>query len=144
MFDRVYDLPTLSLRFFNVYGARQPKTGPYGLVIGIFLDAAKSGQSLEIHGSGDQRRDFVNVADVADCIKLALFSARRGKTFNVGSGANVSVLELAQMISNNHVFSARRSGDAQETLADIASTVSELGWTPKISLEEGLDELKGN
>ncbi len=142
LFNRAMGLPTLALRFFNVYGPRQPRTGPYGLVIGLFLDAAAHGRPLEIHGDGHQRRDFVHVRDVAECIRLGLFSQSQGHVFNVGSGHNTSILELAELISPNTTHVERREGDAEQTLADISQTVSALRWQPTVPFHEGLAELK--
>lgn len=142
LFDRAYGLPVIALRYFNVYGPRQPRSGPYGLVIGLFLEAAAQGKPLEIHGDGLQRRDFVHVRDVAECIRLSLFSDVHGKVFNVGTGANLSILDLARKISSDYYHADRRAGDAQETLADISLTTQLLGWAPRVSLDDALDELK--
>jgi nucleoside-diphosphate-sugar epimerase len=141
MFDRLYGLPCVVLRYFNVYGPRQPEEGIYALVLGIFLRRAAEGKSLMIHGSGDQRRDFIHVKDVAAANIAALETPVRGVRLNVGSGTSVSVKELADMISANQEFGPRRRGDAEVTLADISRTTEMLGWTPKISFAEGIQEL---
>jgi nucleoside-diphosphate-sugar epimerase len=141
MFDRLYGLPCVVLRYFNVYGPRQPEEGIYALVLGIFLRRAAEGKSLMIHGSGDQRRDFIHVKDVAAANIAALETPIRGVRLNVGSGTSVSVKELADMISPNQEFGPRRRGDAEVTLADISRTTEMLGWTPKISFAEGIQEL---
>lgn len=142
LFDRVLDLPVVVLRYFSVYGRRQPKTGAYALVLGIFLDRWRQGRPLEIHGSGAQRRDFIHVNDVVDCTIAAYESDRRGAVYNVGTGKNISVKEIADLISSNQLHVERRPGDADGTLADISRTCRELGWAPKIGFEEGLSELK--
>ncbi|HTT75038.1 MAG TPA: NAD-dependent epimerase/dehydratase family protein [Candidatus Binataceae bacterium] len=142
LFDRALGLPTIILRYFNVYGPRQPETGSYALVLGIFLRRWRDGQSLEIHGDGGQRRDFIQVRDVADCNIAAYESSVRGEVLNVGSGVNISVKELADRISPNQIFAPRRAGDAEVTLADISRTTAALGWLPRISFDEGLEELK--
>jgi nucleoside-diphosphate-sugar epimerase len=103
MFDRALDLPAIILRYFNVYGPRQPQTGAYALVLGIFLRRWRDGQPLEIHGGGQQRRDFIHVSDVAECNIAAYESPARGITLNVGSASNISVKELADLISPDQI-----------------------------------------
>jgi len=97
---------------------------------------------LEIHGDGSQRRDFVHVRDVVTANIAAFQSSLRGETFNVGSGENISVQELADMISPRQIHTQARKGDAAITLADISRIKSMLGWTPQVSFAEGLKELK--
>jgi nucleoside-diphosphate-sugar epimerase len=141
MFDKDFGLPCVALRYFNVYGPRQPQTGAYALVLGIFLRRAREGKVLEIHGDGSQRRDFVHVRDVVSANLKALESNLRREVFNVGSGTSLSVKELANMISPNQVHTEGRKGDSLATLADISKIKVALDWTPKISFAEGLKEL---
>jgi nucleoside-diphosphate-sugar epimerase len=141
VFTRVYGLPTLSLRYFNVYGPRQPTVGAYALVLGIFLRQKKAGEPLTIHGSGEQRRDFVHVRDVVEANLAAYRSPAQGVTLNVGSGKNVSVKELADLVSSEQVHQPRRAGDAEITLADITRIREVLGWQPRVSFEDGVREL---
>jgi|SRR5579863_9178133 len=141
MFDKDFDLPSLALRYFNVYGPRQPETGPYALVLGLFLKRKAEGKPLEIHGDGNQRRDFVHVRDVVAANIAALESSVRGEVFNVGSGTSISVKELADMISLNQVHAGARKNDSAATLADISKIQAALSWSPKISFAEGLKEL---
>ena len=98
------------LRYFNVYGPRQPKSGPYALVIGIFLERMKHNLPLIIHGTGVQRRDFIHVRDVADANIAAFESPVSGGIFNVGSGTNISIRELADLISPKQEFGPKRLG----------------------------------
>jgi nucleoside-diphosphate-sugar epimerase len=142
LFDRALNFPTVILRYFNVYGPRQPQAGAYALVLGVFLRRCRDHQPLEIHGSGEQRRDFIHVRDVAECNIAAYERPVRQLTLNVGSGTNISVKELADLISPDQVHAARRAGDAEVTLADISRTVATLGWRPRIPFIEGLEELK--
>jgi nucleoside-diphosphate-sugar epimerase len=141
MFDRQLDFPAVVLRYFNVYGPRQPETGAYALVLGIFLRRWRDGQPLEIHGTGAQRRDFIHVRDVVECNIAAYEAPIRNLTLNVGSGTNISVQELADMISPIQQRQPRRSGDADVTLADISRTIATLGWQPRVSFTDGLAEL---
>ena len=141
MFDKQFDLPSLVLRYFNVYGPRQPETGAYALVLGIFLKRKAEGRSLEIHGDGKQRRDFVHVRDVVAANIAAMESTVRGEIFNVGSGTSLSVKELADMISPDQIHTDARKNDSEATLADISKIQGTLGWSPKISFVDGLKEL---
>jgi nucleoside-diphosphate-sugar epimerase len=142
LFDEGFDLPCVVLRYFNVYGPRQPETGAYALVLGIFLRRHAEGKALEIHGDGAQRRDFVHVRDVVAANIAAYESQVRGEVFNVGSGTSFSVKQLADMISPNQIHTQARQGDSLATLADITKIGNALGWTPKIRFEDGLSELK--
>ena len=142
LYDRAFGTPTIILRYFNVYGPHQPQTGPYALVLGIFLRAWRDNKTLQIHGGGAQRRDFVHVRDVADANIAAFESPLHDNVFNVGSGSNISVKELADMISADQQVTEARPGDAKETLADISRTRSGLNWKPSVTLEDGLAELK--
>lgn len=145
LFDRTSDLACVVLRYFNVYGPRQPQTGAYALVLGIFLNRRAENKVLEIHGGGVQQRDFVHVRDVV-AANIAAFDRAgekgvRGEIFNVGSGESISVKALADMISPNQVHTEARKGDAAATLADISKIKARLGWSPKVSFAEGLKEL---
>ena len=141
MFDRLYGLPGVVLRYFNVYGPRLSGTGPYALVLSIFLEQYRRGVPLTIHGSGEQRRDFVHVRDVARANVLAFERDVRGTVLNVGSGTSVSIKEIATEISTQHIFEPRRACDAEITLADLNRVRRALGWQPEVSLQEGLREL---
>ena len=141
LFDQSCGLPSVVLRYFNVYGPRQPQVGAYALVLGIFLERKAQGKVLEIHGGGQQSRDFVHVRDVVAANIAAYESTVRGEAFNVGSGTSISVKELADMISPNQIVTAARKGDAEATLADISRIRATLGWEPKVSFADGLKEL---
>lgn len=142
MFDRLYGVPAVVLRYFNVYGPRQPEQGVYALVLGIFLRRAAGSQPLIIHGTGEQRRDFIHVRDVAAANLAAYESNTHGLRFNVGSGESISVKELADMISRTQEFAPRRAADAEVTLADLTRIRQTLGWSPKVPFAEGLRELR--
>ena len=141
MFDRLYELPCVVLRYFNVYGSRQSGEGVYALVLSAFLRQWAAGEPLTIHGSGEQRRDFVHVRDVALANIQAYESSVRGTRFNVGTGKPISVKEVADRISSLQVYSERRRGDAEITQADIGRINSELGWFANVPFETGLQEL---
>ncbi len=141
LWTHLYGLPTISLRYFNVYGKRQPSVGAYALVLGIFLKQHKEGGPLTIHGEGSQRRDFVHVRDVVEANIAAYYSSASGMVLNVGSGTNISVKELADLILKKQVFEARRQGDADVTLADISRIQKVLNWKPTVDIVEGIKEL---
>ena len=142
MYDRLYDVPCVVLRYFNVYGPRQPESGVYSLVIGTFLKRKRQGHTLVIHGDGSQRRDFIHVRDVALANLLAYEKGGRGQTYNVGSGVSTSILEIADRIApGDRQFEPRRQADSMETLADMTRTRRELGFEPTVSLSQGIEEL---
>lgn len=141
IFTRLYKLPTVTLRYFNVYGARQPGVGAYALVLGIFLEQWGRGEALTIHGDGSQRRDFIHVSDVVEANIAAYASDVEGTAMNVGSGTNTSIKEIADLISPNQVYLPRRSGDAEVTLADISRITGLLKWKPQMPFTEGLKQL---
>ncbi len=143
-----FGLKTCSLRYFNVYGPRQPRDGQYATVIGIFLRQRKNNEPFTIVPDGNQRRDFTWVGDVVNANILAMESDKAcgGDIFNIGAAKNYSILEIADIIGGKnypHVFIAPRIGEARETLANISKTKKLLGWEPKISFREGIEILKG-
>jgi UDP-glucose 4-epimerase len=145
VFERVYGLQTVSLRYFNVYGPRQDPDSPYAAVIPLFFRLALDGKSPVIFGDGEQSRDFTFVRDVAEANILAAESNITG-VFNLGNAQRVTINELARLIiglvGNNSiepVYQAPRPGDIVHSLADISRARS-FGYRPKYSLDEGLKE----
>lgn len=141
MYTKLYGLKTITFRYFNVYGERSPTTGQYSPVIGIFLKQRNEGKPLTVVGDGSQRRDFIHVHDVVSANVIAAISENisdeyYGQIFNIGSGENISVLEIAELISNNITFIPERSGEAKTTLADITKAQTVLNWNPNIDLKE--------
>jgi UDP-glucose 4-epimerase len=146
---KLYGLKTISLRYFNVYGAREPLRGPYAPVIGLFLRQFKQKVALTIVGDGKQRRDFTHIEDVIKANLMAAFNdlpdEAFGQTYNVGSGTNYSMIEIADIIgASNHEFIAQRPGEARETLADISKIKNILGWEPEQNLQQYLDRMSKN
>lgn len=142
MFDELFNLPCIVLRYFNVYGPRQPMTGTYALVMGIFLQKWLNGEALEIHGDGTQSRDFIHVKDVVNANIMAYESSLRHEILNVGSGKAITIQEVADIISSYQIYTARRKGDADATLADISLIQSKLNWRPSINFKEALSAQK--
>jgi nucleoside-diphosphate-sugar epimerase len=143
IFYDIYGLKTVSLRYFNVYGPRQPKEGSYVPVIGIFLTQKKEGKPMTITGDGRQTRDFTHVYDVARANILAMESDRTGsgEVINVGAGKNHSISDIAEMIGGNIDYIPLPKGEMRDTLADISKAKELLGWQPEITLEEGIKKL---
>ena len=139
MYSDFYNLPTIILRYFNVYGERAPMKGQYAPVIGIFLRQKKEGCKLTIIGDGEQKRDFIYVGDVVEaniCAALKKIDKKFfGQIFNVGSGKNISINNIAKMISNEVEYLPEREGEAKATLADIKKIKLILDWHPKMHLE---------
>jgi len=146
MYTDLYGLKTVIFRYFNVYGERSPTIGQYAPVIGIFLKQKNNNQALTIVGDGQQRRDFVHVYDIADVNILAATTdipeEYYGQVFNVGNGKNISILEIAQMISDNYVYIDSRPGEAETTLASIDKVKKVFGWEPKIDVLNWIGENK--
>lgn len=143
LWSEVYGLPTVSLRYFNVYGPRFDPEGAYALVIGKFLKQRKSGKPLTITGDGTQTRDFTHVRDVVAANLLAAESPKvgKGEVINIGAGRNVSVNQLAALVGGPSVHVEPRL-EPHDTLADTRKARELLGWEPRVAIEEGIAELK--
>ena len=135
MYTDLFELPTLVFRYFNIYGPREPSKGPYAPVVKLFLRQYAAGEALTIVGDGLQRRDFTHVNDVVDANILAMDSDQTG-LFNIGTGKNHSVIELANMISTNITYIPARPGEARITLADNTKAQTLLGWRSKNTLND--------
>ena len=141
----VYGLPIVSVRFFNVYGARARTSGTYGAVFGVFLAQLLAGKPLTIVGDGEQTRDFTYVSDVVDALLTVAASDKRGEIYNVGSGGPVSVNELVRLLgSPPKVHIPKRPGEPDCTWADIAKIGRDLGWEPSVPLSEGVKVMLAN
>lgn len=143
VFVGVYGLETVSLRFFNVYGPHQDPTGPYAGVIVKFMELRKAGSLLSIVGDGFQTRDFTHVSDVVRALMLAETSTHvgKGEVINIGSGKNITILDLAEIIGGEKVFSPARA-EAKDSLADVTLAKKLLDWEPQMPLEKGIEDLK--
>lgn len=143
VWSEVYNLGTVSLRYFNVYGPRQDPDGAYALVIGKFLKQYAEGTPLSITGDGEQTRDFTHVSDVVEANILAAENkdVKAGEVFNIGAGRNFSVNQVARLIGGSTVNVEARL-EPKHTRADNTKAKELLGWTPKVTLEEGIAELK--
>ena len=149
MYYNLYGLETVVLRYFNVFGQRSPTRGQYAPVIGIFRRQKEAGEPLTIVGDGSQKRDFVHVEDVARANYLAsIMPLQRwghdytGDLFNVGSGKNYSIQQIADCISDDQVYIPKRDGEMETTLADISKIGSVIGWQPQIDVLEWVNGQK--
>lgn len=140
----IYQLPAVSLRFFNVYGPRSRTSGTYGAVFGVFLAQKLAGKPLTIVGDGEQTRDFTFVTDIAQAVLAAAKSDLSGEILNVGSGQTVSVNHLAELLGGETVNIPKRPGEPDCTFADITRIQSELGWQPSVSIEAGVSAVLSN
>lgn len=139
MYTELYGLPTITFRYFNVYGERQPLKGQYAPVIGIFLRQRAAGEPLTIVGDGNQRRDFTYVGDVVNANILAatkeVDSEAFGQVYNIGTGNNHSINQIARIISNNVINIAPRPGETRLSLANNQKFCKTFGWEPTMKLE---------
>ena len=144
MYTELYGLRTIIFRYFNVYGERQPLRGQYAPVVGIFLRQHAAGEPLTIVGDGHQRRDFTHVSDVVSAnIKAAMTDVDNdayGQVYNVGTGRNYSVKQIARMITENTVNIAPRPGETRYSLANNQKLRRTFDWEPTVNLEEWIKE----
>jgi dTDP-L-rhamnose 4-epimerase len=149
MIGEVYGIPAVALRFFNTYGPRQALSNPYTGVLAIFSSRLLNGNRPLIFEDGEQRRDFVSVHDVALACRLAYESGVAGEVLNVGSGESISIRELAERMGEVlglahvgvEITGKYRVGDIRHCFADLSRARARLGYAPRVSLEEGLQEL---
>jgi UDP-glucose 4-epimerase len=134
-----YPLDYATLRYFNPYGPRsfnpENKFNAYSSVVGIFLNKKKNGEPLLVTGDGQQKRDFIHVADLAKANYMAaIHDGKLNTAFNIGFGSTRSILDLAKMISSDYQFIPKREGEADITFADTTKARRILGWEPSENL----------
>ena len=135
LYNQVYGLSTVIARFFNVYGDRQPTSGPYATVVGVFQQQHSDGNPLTITGTGEQRRDFTHVSDIVSGFKALGKGEWNSEIFQLGTGENYSINELAAMFGGDIEYIQKRPGEAWITLADYSEMREATGWDPQVSLE---------
>lgn len=137
VFSAVYGLSVISLRYFNVYGARQSPQSDYAAVIPAFVTKIRGGDPVTIYGDGTQSRDFIHVSDVATATLAALDAPPEvSGAFNVGTGRGVTLLALAQALgaTQNPHFLPAKAGDIRHSCADVTKVRAVLGWKPRHTL----------
>jgi len=149
LYNQLYGVHSIVLRYFNVYGPREPIKGEYAPVIGLFKRQIRSSEFVTVISPGSQRRDFTYIDDVVEANICAMNSSTTDIPFNiynVGTGKNYSIMEIADMLDPNaeglkKIKSIpKRSAEVKETLADIESTMRDLGWFPKYKLEDKIND----
>jgi len=145
MFTRLYGLETVTIRYFNVFGPRQDPGSPYSGVISLFSTAVLEGRQPTIYGDGGQTRDFTYVANVVDGVLRACHAPEVvGEVINVATGGRISLNDLLQVMNGlvgtslSPLYADARQGDVRDSQADITKARTRLGYTPLVSLEEGL------
>lgn len=144
LYADLYDLDTVALRYFNVYGPGQ--TGEYAGVITIFIKQALNDEPITVHGDGSQTRDFVFVEDIIQANQLAATTDNTGQAYNIGTGESITIRELAELIQEltdsdaDIVHTEPRDGDIEQSEADISRARSNLGYEPTTSLRDGLEQ----
>jgi UDP-glucose 4-epimerase len=142
MYTELYGLPTVSFRYFNVYGERQPLRGQYAPVVGIFLRQKAAGEPLTVVGDGNQRRDFTYVGDVVNANVMAAISnpdsEAFGQLYNVGTGTNYSINQIVRMFDHPKVNITPRPGETRLSLANNQKIRRTFGWEPTMKLEDWL------
>ena len=141
---QIYNLPAVSLRFFNVYGPRSRTSGTYGAVFGVFLAQKLARKPFTVVGDGTQTRDFTFVSDVVNAIYNAAESDISGEIINIGSDNTYSVNRLVELLDGDIVHIPKRPGEPDCTWADISKAKKLLNWQPQVSLEEGVHILLQN
>ena len=140
MYTDLYGLNTIIFRYFNVFGERAPRKGQYAPVTGIFLRQKAAGEPLTIVGDGEQRRDYIYVKDVANANVMAAISNpdddAYGQVYNIGSGKNYSVNEIASFISDDTINIPPRIGEARNSLANIDKIQKTFAWKPEVDVEQ--------
>ena len=140
IYNDLFNLETVILRYFNVYGPRNPSKGQYAPVISIFKRQKDNDEPLTIVGDGEQRRDFTHVNDVINANILAatkdIDKEFLGTVFNIGTGKNYSINEIAKMFNHKSINMPNRLGESKITLADNSKAKNILGWSPTVNIED--------
>ncbi len=141
---QVYGLSVNSIRIFNAYGPRSRTSGAYGAVFGVFLRQKLAGAPFTVVGDGTQRRDFVFATDVAEAFVQAALTEKSGCIWNLGGSNPQSVNRLVELLGGSVVHIPKRPGEPDATWADTTAISRDLGWSPRVSFEEGVAEVVAN
>ncbi len=138
MYNKVYNLPTVITRFYNVYGEHQILDGAYAAVVGVFERQYKAGEPLTITGDGQQRRDFTYVGDIVDGLLRCAdnIDAVNGKTLELGRGKNYSINEIAKFYNTEIKYLPKRPGEMETTLCESKEARELIGFNPKVDIKD--------
>ena len=139
-----FGMPNISCRFFNVYGPRLNTKGQYGAVFAKFLTQKQSKKPLTIVGNGNQTRDFIYVEDLIDALIKLMRSNLKNKIYNLGSGEETSINQIARIIGGKKIFIPKTLNEPNRSCANISKIKKDINWNPKISINEGVKKLFSN
>lgn len=144
MYSKIYGLPTMSMRFFNVYGSRMATEGAYKLVFSNWIESIRKGETMKIFGNGHQSRDFTHIQDVVQALVLAMNTELPEKSyvFNVGTGVETTINQLSEMFGFNHEHIEARPFEEKRKRADLYWIEKILGYQALISIKSGVERLK--
>ena len=142
--SKVYKIPYISLRLFNVYGTRSRTSGTYGAMFGVFLAQKIANKPFTIVGSGNQTRDFTYVSDIVSAFVKASKSKIKNEIFNVGSGQTIKVNTIVKILGGKKIHIEKRPGEPNCTFANIGKIKKKLNWQPKIKIKKGMKILIEN
>ena len=142
--SKVYRIPFISLRLFNVYGTRSRTSGTYGAMFGVFLAQKIANKPFTVVGTGNQTRDFTYVSDIVSAFLIASKSKVSNEIFNVGSGQTISVNKIVNILGGKKVYIEKRPGEPECTFANINKIKKKLNWKPKVKIEKGMKILIDN
>ena len=142
--SKVYKIPFVSLRLFNVYGTRSRTSGTYGAMFGVFLAQKIANKPFTVVGTGNQTRDFTYVSDIVSAFLIASKSKVSNEIFNVGSGQTISVNKIIDILGGKRVHIEKRPGEPECTFANISKIKKKLNWKPKVKIEKGMKILIDN
>lgn len=142
--SNVYKLPVNTVRIFNAYGTRSRTSGAYGAVFGVFLKQKLANKPFTIVGDGSQKRDFLYVSDVAKAFFMAAKTNLSGRIYNLGANNPQSINYLTELLGGPKVYIPKRPGEPDCTWADISRIKNELGWSPQVSFERGVQIILDN
>ena len=140
-YGSIFNMPNISFRFFNVYGPKLNTSSQYGAVFGKFLFQKANKKPLTVVGNGKQTRDFIHVEDLVEAFLKILNNKSVNKVYNLGSGKETSINKIAKLFGGKKIYISKRIGEPERSLAKISSITKDIGWKPKVSIEEGIKRL---
>ena len=137
-YGKIYNIKTISLRLFNVYGTKSRTSGTYGAMFGVFLAQKLKNKPLTIVGDGSQKRDFTYVTDVVNAFYKCINYNGKINIFNIGTGKPISVNKIAEILKSKKIYIPKRPGEPDQTNANSKKANKYLKWKPVISIEKGI------